>query len=324
LAPTAGQDQDDERLWREAMEHVLAVRGLAADPGARQAAARWRGSSARHEAAYREAERVWHLAGRVPPAHAHRWAGRRAASLARRRFVLGGAGALAASVLAVAVLPDAIHRLRGDEATGIAEIRTLELADGSRITLGPDSSVRVALDGGGRNVELVDGMAFFEVAADAGRPFLVRHGGLTVRVVGTAFEVRRMGARLSVAVDRGAVGVSNVGAPALADRRLGPGEWLAVDGAAGTVESGRAALDHVAAWRDSMMVVERRPVSEVAAEIGRWHPGTIVTVDDRLGARRVSGVFDLRDPVTALQAVVEPYGGHVRRLTRWVLVLDAG
>ena len=73
-----------------------------------------------------------------------------------------------------------------------------------------------------------------------------------------------------------------------------------------------------------MMVVENRTVSEVAAEIGRWHPGSVAVVDSGLGARRVSGVFDLSDPAAALQAVVEPHGGRVRRLTRWLLVLDAG
>jgi transmembrane sensor len=222
------------------------------------------------------------------------------------------------------VAPDGLHVLRGDEVTGAAEIRILDLADGSRVTLAPDSVVRVAYTPERRDVVLESGSAFFEVTPDAARPFTVRAGDLTARAVGTAYEVERVAARRTVAVAEGIVAVGHDGAREDGER-LGAGDWLRWtedDPAPG--ERGHRAAENIAPWRDHLIVLNRRSIREAAAEIGRWYDGRIVVWDDGIGDKLVSGVFDVSDPQAALRALVEPHGGRTRAVGSWLLMVTAG
>ena len=85
------------------------------------------------------------------------------------------------------------------------------LKDGSKITLQPKSSVTYhePFDGKERNVQL-EGEAFFEVVKNSDRPFLVHFNDLTVRVVGTSFNIRSYGKEEGsrVTVKTGKVSVS--------------------------------------------------------------------------------------------------------------------
>ncbi len=66
----------------------------------------------------------------------------------------------------------------------------VELPDGSTIFLNRNSqlSYRSNFNGRGRNVNL-KGEAFFEIAPDATKPFIIDAGNARVRVVGTSFNV---------------------------------------------------------------------------------------------------------------------------------------
>ena len=107
----------------------------------------------------------------------------------KRPFVLG----LATASLAVIVIGGWMLDQRPTYRTALGEQRLVTLADGSRLRLNTDSAVRVRLGSGLRRVELLRGEAFFEVAHDAARPFIVSADGARVRAVGTKFDVRREG-----------------------------------------------------------------------------------------------------------------------------------
>jgi transmembrane sensor len=68
---------------------------------------------------------------------------------------------------------------------------TIELADGSKVWLNADSKIQypLAFDGKTREVYL-NGEAFFEVAKDVKKPFIIHLSNGTVRVLGTSFNVR--------------------------------------------------------------------------------------------------------------------------------------
>src|SRR5690606_29474815 len=61
--------------------------------------------------------------------------------------------------------------------TAIGDIKSLRLADGSQVTLNTDSTLHVAITAAERRIELDHGEAFFDVAQDPARPFVVRAGG---------------------------------------------------------------------------------------------------------------------------------------------------
>src|SRR3981189_822736 len=75
--------------------------------------------------------------------------------------------------------------------TAIGGIAAISMKDGSTVTLNTNSDIRVALSETERRVDLEKGEAFFEVAKDPNRPFVVRVGDQRVIAVGTKFSVRR-------------------------------------------------------------------------------------------------------------------------------------
>jgi transmembrane sensor len=90
-------------------------------------------------------------------------------------------------------------------ATAPSEHRGFTLADGSRIELAGDSRVKATLREHVRDIELLQGEAYFRVAHDKSRPFVVHASALHVRAVGTSFDVRTSGDRVVVAVEEGVV-----------------------------------------------------------------------------------------------------------------------
>ncbi|MGQ9368211.1 FecR family protein [Azospirillum sp. ST 5-10] len=314
-----------DALWQEAIEAVIRAKALPHPADTEREARRWCARSPAHAAAWAEAERVWRVAGALPPSPGAAPRGR-PARRPGRRAVLAGAGALAAGAGGLLLAPPVLHGLRGDTVTGTAELRDLTLGDGSRVTLGPDSVVRIARDGGGGRLDMLDGMAYVEARTDPDRPLTAGAGRLRVQTADAAFELRHQDGAASVSMIRGhalaEIAAGTDAAAAAAPPSLGPGDWLAAG--EGGVRQGRTVPDQVAAWRDGMLMVDRRPIAAVAGELERWYAGRILVLDADFGRRPVSGVFDLRQPEAALRAAVQPYGGRVRRLAGWLLLVDAG
>jgi transmembrane sensor len=82
------------------------------------------------------------------------------------------------------------------------------LPDGSVVDLNRGAHVLVQFAPPERRVVLVQGEAQFTVAKNPARPFIVRAGGVDVRAVGTAFNVKLAGANLEVLVTEGTVHVA--------------------------------------------------------------------------------------------------------------------
>ncbi|MEJ1963522.1 MAG: FecR domain-containing protein [Gammaproteobacteria bacterium] len=126
-----------------------------------------------------------------------------------------GVRALAAAILLCAVLGAAWYVWPSGSSyrTPVGGLASVPMEDGSRITLNTDSQIRVDLTVKERRVELQQGEAFFEVAHDASRPFIVRAGNKRVIAVGTRFSVRREANDVRVVVTEGKVRVETEGDP---------------------------------------------------------------------------------------------------------------
>ncbi len=153
--------------------------------------------------------------------------------------------------------------------TGIGEVLTITLADSSRVTIGPLSTIRYSASATGRSVAIVDGIADFNVVHDAARPFRVRARNAVVTDVGTEFVVRAYAADsvVDVAVKSGIVAVSG-GALDSVELRAGDVAFVAANGraakTAGTSAQTLAGLVH------GRLVFDNVPLSAVATELGRW------------------------------------------------------
>jgi len=93
--------------------------------------------------------------------------------------------------------------------TGTPQADTL--SDGSVITLNKNSSLQYAKQFDKRDTRTVklEGEAFFQVAPDKSKPFIIHVNGITVKVVGTSFNIKTTGDKTEVIVETGIVQVSN-------------------------------------------------------------------------------------------------------------------
>lgn len=314
------EEPHDDKLFEEALDLIIRLQGNPANPVARELVQRWRARGPEHEAAWSEVAEIHGMAGQV--LEDRRKAAQETKAVSRRTVITGGVAGLAVLGAGALYGPDVLVRLRADYKTTTAEVRNVVLSDDTVVTLGPDSAIQTDFMPSLRRVRLLSGMAFFDVAKDAARPFQAAVADVTATALGTAFDVSSDAGFIGVSVHDGVVEVAAPDSPLALGEKLAQGEWLALDGKTHVVERGHRERSQIAAWRDGIIVSERETISSVVARIARWQPGRIVFADPRFGAERISGVFDLHDPITALEAVVHPYGGKVRQLSPWLTIIS--
>lgn len=184
---------------------------------------------------------------------------------------------------------------RADYVTGRGQKSIVDLPDGTRVTLDADSAIDVAFTGGRRDVRLLDGRAFFDVAHDRAHPFAVQAGGRVVTALGTQFDVRLTPGAIRVVLAEGSVSVASAaGAPPSQTVKLAPGQGFAAQtGKAGSVSA--ADLDEAQAWRQGVVEFHDQPLSEVIGVMNRYTRAQIVIKDPKVAALRVTGVFKTGD-----------------------------
>mgnify|MGYP001061228775 CR=1 FL=1 len=182
-----------------------------------------------------------------------------------------------------------------DYQTAIGSLDTVKLADGSIMTLNSNSRAHVVLSHGKRAVDLQQGEAFFEVAKDPNRPFIVRAGNRRVTAVGTAFAVRRDDGDLRVVVTHGVVRLETDNTPGMPRQAtaLLPAGSVAIADASGVLvrsDTLQQARDFLA-WRDGYLSFHNTTLADAVAEFNRYNTRKIIIDDPAVGAMRVGGNF---------------------------------
>lgn len=228
--------------------------------------------------------------------------------------------ALAIASLAVTRIGVGVPEYNASFATRIGEMRVIEPGEGSRISLNTDS--RLAVDFGStlRRVRLDRGEAYFDVAAEDTRPFVVETDFGNVVVTGTEFLVRVEDAGLEVTVSEGHVELQSSSAET-ADGHipialLTAGEVASVepDGSRRIepIELGR--LVRKLGWRDGMLIFNGESLEEVVREVGRYTPIEIHIADEALRTRRIGGYFRAGEIDDLLATLESDFGIRVERI----------
>ncbi|MBO9713382.1 FecR domain-containing protein [Sphingomonas sp.] len=187
-----------------------------------------------------------------------------------------------------------------------SEQRTVKLADGSTVTLDADTALALDYDQAHRRIELLRGQAFFRVAHDPGRPFVVENAKRSVTALGTQFEVRVRGSALRVILVEGRVRVATGTGGADAIVELGAGQRLDAGPAGVTVTR----ADRVGAedWQQGMVSFHDTPLGDAAAELNRHSHGKPLLVrDPEVAGIRVSGAFHVDDARRFARTIAEIY-----------------
>lgn len=200
--------------------------------------------------------------------------------------------AMAAGLCAVVLMLPAFDGFR----TEVGEQRRVALADGSVAMINTDSSVGVRLAKHQRRITLRRGEAWFQVAKDHSRPFVVDAGPVHVRATGTAFSVRREAGGARVVVTEGTVLAWRDGAlvPPLAIS-AGHEAFIAKD-APQPPEAKPSRTDDVLAWRRGEIVLDGGTIAGAVEEFNRYNTRKIVLRDPAAGRRTIVGYFLIDQP----------------------------
>lgn len=185
----------------------------------------------------------------------------------------------------------ALPLARDDYSTPIGGLALVPLQDGSKLTLSTASRVHVTLSDSERRVDLKAGEAFFEVAHDALRPFVVRAGDQRITAVGTQFSVRREGLDVRVVVTEGKVRIEREAVENSASL-LAAGAIARTEGGVVRVQKGTAAeAQELLSWRGGYLSFDETTLADAVAEFNRFSNRKIVIDDESIAAVRISGKF---------------------------------
>lgn len=217
----------------------------------------------------------------------------------RRQLLIGGGAfaGIAAGILAFVTRPGTVR-------SALGETRSVPLRDGSTALLNTDSVIRVDYSKQVRAIDVDAGEAWFDVAHDTARPFVVSLGTLRVKAVGTAFAVRRLtdGSEM-VTVTEGVVLAWVEGKQDAAIRIAAGGRGVAIDGTLHQQFLGVGQSDSQLAWRTGMIVLDGQTLVDAVEDFNRYNPVKLVVLDRALGRQRIYGTFRARDPQALAHAV---------------------
>lgn len=315
-APDDSEDCDEPLApgIERAIEWLVTLHSGDATADEWDAYAAWKALSATHQSAAEAAERLWAAIG---PAEQPSTKMQQVAKAGAA--VLLGIGVLTGLFAGGAFGPPAA--LMADHRTATGERQIVTLADQSRLDLDADTSVDVVLEEGRRRLILHKGRIHVAVSPDPNRPFEVEAAGGIIRALGTAFDVRRDGERVRVAVTEHAVGVTYPSDRGGAATRVSVGEQLSFGPAEGLGQPVAAKLQELTGWQRGRLIFDGRPLGEVVEEMGRYRRGLVIVTDDRLRAMPVTGVFDTDDSEGLLDAVAEVLPVKIHALP-WIAIIQ--
>jgi transmembrane sensor len=191
--------------------------------------------------------------------------------------------------------------------TGLGHVT---LPDGSNVVLDAQSAIQVRQSAQRRDLTLIRGRAFFDVAHDPGRPFVVMAANRTVTDVGTAFVVSLQPAGLSVVLERGRVRIAHAD-HAANGIDLDPGrQYEEADGQPAVVTA--VDVEATLAWKNGLIELNDTPISDAVAQINRYAKQPLYVGDAKAAALKVTGQYRLDDANGFAESLAAIYPVSVR------------
>lgn len=183
----------------------------------------------------------------------------------------------------------------------------LVLEDGTKVWLNAATVLRypVQFTGSKRQVELLEGEAYFEVAKNKEKPFIVTANQMEIQAIGTAFDVNTyadLDSALYTTLTEGKIKVVTSSGSTM----LLPGEQVKVSGAKAKVST--ADVEAVTGWKRGLFVFNGAPLPQVMSQVARWY-NVRVEYDSRFKEQKYfTGEIKRNVPVSKLLQMMELTG----------------
>jgi ferric-dicitrate binding protein FerR (iron transport regulator) len=228
---------------------------------------------------------------------------------------------------AVATAPIALNDSNLVEKQNAKATRSIiTLADGSKVWLNADSRLQYPAAFGATTREVaLDGEAFFDVAKDKTKPFIIHLQQGTVRVLGTSFNIKafKTDAAVETSVATGRVAFI----PAAAARRhdttfLTKNEKAIYDIRSGTVQmvATTAAVDK--AWTEGKLIFNGTGMDAIATTLERNFAKEVVINDEELRSYHLTGSFE-NNSVEEILYYLSKTKPFTYRITETQIILSA-
>ncbi|WP_129778194.1 FecR family protein [Peristeroidobacter soli] len=231
-----------------------------------------------------------------------------------RRTMLAWGGGLAAS-LAVTVGVGLSLSSSQAYATARGEMRLIPLGDGSTMLLNTATSVEVEFGSERRLVRVLEGETYFEVTADARRPFVVEVGGQQLGASASAFMVRRLeGGPVDVLVRSGNIELLKPGRATSLTANTHLAMTVRDDSVLTSAEAAAVApevLSRQLAWREGKIALHGETLAFASQAFARYSDVHIQITDPALANESITGLFSANDPVGFSRSVARIFGANL-------------
>jgi transmembrane sensor len=177
--------------------------------------------------------------------------------------------------------------------TEVGQTRSVPLEDGSHVALDTGSRIEVAIRAEERRIDLIQGDAYFEVAKDPKRPFVVSLDRARVVAVGTQFYVARGGNAVIILVTEGKIRLER---PTESPREVSAGFEARVDATGLRISRPTdMEVEEMLEWRSGYLLFRDTALVEAVAQFNRYARKKMLIEDPSIGGIRIGGHFRLND-----------------------------
>lgn len=232
----------------------------------------------------------------------------------RRLWAIAAAIALPLAAALWLMRPAAVVPMTLAQTTS-GETKSIQLVDGTQITLNENSELKypVTFASDQRQVHL-KGEAYFEVQSDPTRPFEVQTDQVSVKVLGTIFNVRSHPAEavVQVSVEEGKVQLSSQQTEKSVI--LTKGEVGSYHSKTQQLTENKVNNKNASAWKSNVLTYKNAPLQEVLADLSQQFKVSATITKKSMQNCAVTARFTNATPKKVLDYIVEIYNMELKEI----------
>lgn len=184
----------------------------------------------------------------------------------------------------------------------------IQLADGTLVWLNSETELHYPLHFAGTERRVfLKGEAYFEVAKNAEKPFIVSVGGIEVRVLGTKFNITAYEdeEQITTTLAEGSVEVGNRNGTV----KLSPDEQASFQKKDSTFQVQKVDASAVLAWKDGKFIFEEQSLEQIMKRLQRWYKMDVFYANEEVKHYLFSGDLKKYDDFDEIVQMIEEVAG---------------